>query len=772
MFNSRYNWQMANLSDQDQDQLDQLAEETGLPTLLLSVLKANGYHSQKAIDAFMSDQAKLHDPFLLYDMEKALARIQAAIMVSEPILIYGDYDADGITSTSLLYECLESMGANVTYYLPNRFEDGYGPNSQVYNYYIKQGIQLIITVDNGVAGFEAIANAQAAGVDVIVTDHHEIGDSLPDAHAIIHPRHPKGQYPFPDLAGVGVAFKLAQALMGDVPSEFLDLVAIGTVADLVSLRDENRSLVKMGIKQLQETDRLGLQEFYEREGIDPKTINEESIGFVIGPRLNALGRMRDPSPGLELLTAFDPDLIADRLELVEDTNSQRKEVVANMAEEVDQILTSRNHLPAIIILAQENWHQGVLGIVASRVVEKYQRPTILLAKDSDKQLLKGSARSVPGLDIFQLLSGAKEYAQAFGGHEMAAGMTISLADYPHWKDRLEELAKEQEKDILEKATLNIAQTITPSDVSLNTIHELKRLAPFGTDNPKPRFLLKDVELKQIQQLGKDKNTLKLTVKEGTKGSLPAIGFKKGDWAEAIDPDQKLDMVVELTINHWNGLDTPQALVVDIAQKQASVFDFRRAQSRQEVFKVKNAIYLFQAEKFAQAYQDDLPESSQAVLARDMTNMPKLDKDKLVLFDCIQDYEAVKPFINQQGINNLYLFAYSKDQAYLHGYPSKADFAKVYRYLSHHPNIPLKGAEEGVAKYLNLSLFHFKLIIQLLTELQLVQWQDGQCQVLGSQQKLDLKASKTWKNLQAQMKAERFLLYNESKDIKDYYFQED
>ena len=296
MITSKYDWQLA--SPSADEAFLALAKKAGLEASVATLLYERGIQTKEDLEDFLEPKLeKLHDSYLLHDMDKAVERIRRAIEDYEQILIYGDYDADGMTSASIMKETLEQMGAEVQVYLPNRFTDGYGPNESVYKYFIEQqGISLIVTVDNGVAGNEAIAYAQEQGVDVIVTDHHSMPAQLPDAYAIVHPEHPDADYPFKYLAGCGVAFKLATALLETIPTEMLDLVAIGTIADMVSLTDENRIMVKVGLEILKTTERIGLQELLRISDVDPTTISEETVGFKLAPQLNALGRLDDPNP--------------------------------------------------------------------------------------------------------------------------------------------------------------------------------------------------------------------------------------------------------------------------------------------------------------------------------------------------------------------------------------------------------------------------------------------------------------------------------------------
>ena len=419
MITSKYDWQLA--SPNADEAFLVLAKKAGLEASVATLLYERGIQTKEDLEDFLEPKLeKLHDPYLLHDMDKAVERIRRAIEDYEQILIYGDYDADGMTSASIMKETLEQMGAEVQVYLPNRFTDGYGPNESVYKYFIEQqGISLIVTVDNGVAGNQAIAMAQAMGVDVIVTDHHSMPEVLPDAYAIIHPEHPDADYPFHYLAGCGVAFKLACALLEEVPVDLLDLVAIGTIADMVSLTDENRILVKYGLGVLQHTQRMGLQELLEIAGIRPEDVNEETVGFQIAPRLNALGRLDDPNPAIELLTGFDDEEAHEIALMIHQKNEERKEIVQSIYDEaktmVDPSLSAQ-------VLAKEGWNPGVLGIVAGRLLEELHQPVVVLSIEDGRA--KGSARSPESVNIFDALDPHRSLFVAFGGHAGAAGMTL------------------------------------------------------------------------------------------------------------------------------------------------------------------------------------------------------------------------------------------------------------------------------------------------------------------------------------------------------------
>ena len=393
--NSSFNWQFRDTTPIDSVFQTEMLNQGYSETFAELLWNRNIRTAEEFSQLMKVNIDDLHDPFLMHDMERAVERIQAAVMEEQAILVYGDYDADGITSTSIMVEALEMIGADVHYVLPNRFIHGYGPNKSLFEEKINEGIQLIITVDNGVAGNEAIDYANSKGVDVIVTDHHELPPVLPDAYCIIHPRHPEGHYPFGELAGAGVAFKLATALLEEVPLEMLDLVTIGTVADLVSMTGENRLFVKLGLQAIKQTQRLGLLELLKVSSVDLQKVDEMSIGFSLGPRLNAIGRLGDPNPAVELMTTFDEEIAHTLAEKLDKINDERKVIVQETTAEATALINPEDK---VHLVAAKGWNPGVLGIVAGNILKQTGQPTIVLSID-ENGVAKGSGRSLSLIHI-------------------------------------------------------------------------------------------------------------------------------------------------------------------------------------------------------------------------------------------------------------------------------------------------------------------------------------------------------------------------------------
>lgn len=457
MINSKYNWQVA--TKQSNPQLvTQFVDQLGVSELIANILIAKGIDSIDDAKHFLTpDINDLHDPYLLPDMQKAVERIQTAIANAEQITVYGDYDADGITSTTIMSEAIEDLGGNVDVYVPNRFTDGYGPNNQAFETIINGGTTLMITVDNGVAGNESIDLANKLGCDVIVTDHHDLPEVLPNAYAIVHPRVAAADgklYPFGMLSGAGVAFKVATALLEEVPYDLLDIAAIGTVADVVSLTDENRVIVSFGIQAIQNTQRPGLLALLKQAKVNLGTFNEQDIGFALAPRLNSLGRMGDARVGVDLLHTFDEEEAQEIANFADHQNDERKKLVDEFfAKSVDMIEADEEHRDAsVTVVVGEGWHQGVLGIVASRLVDQYQRPAIVLTTLVDSKEVKGSGRSISNFDLFAAIDPIREQMIGFGGHHSAVGLTMSADRVSILREQLGKAAQEQRLDLTSKPT--------------------------------------------------------------------------------------------------------------------------------------------------------------------------------------------------------------------------------------------------------------------------------------------------------------------------------
>ena len=729
MIRSKYDWEwMPSFSDQT---FTKAAKEEGLDSLAAQILYQRGIQTPQALVAFLHPSLdNLHDPYLLHDMEKAVERIRRAIEDYEQILIYGDYDADGMTSASILKEALEELGAECQVYLPNRFTDGYGPNQSVYKYFIEQqAVSLIVTVDNGVAGHEAIAFAQEAGVDVIVTDHHSLPNQLPDAYAIIHPEHPAGNYPFKELAGCGVAFKLATALLEQVQPDLLDLVAIGTIADMVSLTDENRVMVQYGLSLLKQSERIGLQEMMRLAGLEPSQVNEETVGFQLAPRLNALGRLDDPNPAIELLTGFDEEEVAAIAAMIDEKNTERKDLVQAIYEEAKSLVQADK---PVQVLAAEGWNPGVLGIVAGRLLEELQQPVIVLSIQGG--LAKGSARSVEAVDIFQALNDHRDLFVAFGGHSGAAGMTLQVENLEALSEVLTAFILENQLDLTQKPSLVLDEELNLAELSLDSVKSLEKLAPFGMNFAKPIFFLRDVQVESARTMGQDNAHLKLRLlKDGVNVDLVAFG--QGQLAQEFSQVKDLELAVHLSVNQWNGHRTIQLMLVDARVHGVQLFDIR-------------------------AKNSPLPEAVPILTA-------EVEGDRVVLLDIPERPEDLQELFAGKDFQAIYFKNQIQQAYYLTGYGSREQFAKFYKAIYQFPEFDVRYKLKYLANYLTIPYILLIKMVQIFQELGFVTITDGVMTVNKEAQKREIAESQIFQDLKKTVQFQELMALGTPQEIYDW-----
>ena len=540
------------IKKQDEAAVAEIRKQFGFCDAVARVLYNRGLTDRKSIESFFDiDIANLHDPLLLADMEKATSRIKRAVENGEKITVYGDYDVDGITSVVLMYRCLTSLGANVDYYIPDRTEEGYGLNSSALRSIYDSGTSLIVTVDTGTTAVEEIAEAENYGLDVIVTDHHECKPTLPVCVAVVNPKRPDSVYPYKELAGVGVVFKLVCALIGDSTKAFSlygDLVSIGTIADIMPLVDENRVLVSLGLDLLRKRPSCGIKALLEASGgYKHGQITASTIAFQVAPRINAAGRIGDPKRSVELLLCEDPEQAASLAEGLCDENRTRRQMEADIIADVEKMLENRNPSDRIIVVGSENWHHGVIGIVASKIVEKYHLPCILVCFDGDRA--KGSARSIKDVSMFELLTQSSRHLEKFGGHEMAAGLTLARKDFDGFVRDITAIANEKITDDMMIPVVESECEIPFSEISLDTVHELQRLQPFGTGNPTPNFAFGNVVISDIIAVGAGMH-LKLTFSySGQDFSAMLFGTTLQDFDFATG--DTVDIVFSMSENFFN-----------------------------------------------------------------------------------------------------------------------------------------------------------------------------------------------------------------------------
>ena len=563
----KYNWIYPSY---DENFIKEL-EAYSISKNIAKILNARSITDMTVVKKYFSDEYEEgYDPFLMYDMQKAVDRINEAIENEEKILVYGDYDADGITSTVLLVETLISMGANVSSYIPNRFEEGYGPNKEAFTKIINSGISLIITVDNGIAGVEEVDLANELGCDVIVTDHHKIQDTMPNAYAIIHPEHPDGNYPFKKLAGVGVAFKLAHALLEIFPDFLLDLVAIGTIADMVSITDENRIFVKQGLELLNEDPRIGLKMLLELSSIDTK-IDEQTVGFYIAPKLNSIGRMDSAKLGLTFLMAEDPVTAKSLAEQIEQYNIERKKVTEDIVKDVINKIENSDKKEKNVIMVSGEYHEGVLGIVASNIVERYQKPVFIMNEKDG--VLKGSARSIFDFNIYVAMNKISDLFLAFGGHTLAAGFSFDASNFDKIEGFLDNEFEEFKKHNELKSSKNIDIVTSLEDISYQFLNSLDVLKPYGMDFEKPSVLIENAMVLNKAYFGSEKQYLRLTIADEV-GNLECISFKDVVAFDKVEKNDIVDLLCTLDKNNFNGRSKLQAHIIDINIKEFLFEDLR------------------------------------------------------------------------------------------------------------------------------------------------------------------------------------------------------
>ena len=555
-------WQIC---ETDKEKVDELKSKYNISELLATILVNKNITTQKEINEFLNPTRNdFFDPFLMNDMDIAIKRIKKAIENQEKVIIYGDYDVDGITSITVLKSFLKDVGLDVDYYIPNRLEDGYGLNKNAIDEIAKKEYKLMITVDCGISAIEEVDYANSLGIEVIITDHHEPGDEIPKALAVVDNKRKDNKYPFRELAGVGVAFKVSQALAQSMNIreeeylKYLDIVCVGTISDIVPLVSENRVITKLGLKLVKQTRNMGLRAIINSSGYSQ--INSTTISFGVAPRINACGRMGKAEQALKLLLSKDIYEVNKLTQELNSYNRERqeieKEIFENVLTKIEQNNLAKNRT---IVVGGENWHHGVIGIVSSKITEKYFKPSILLSFEEDGTG-KGSGRSIPGFDLHEALMKCENCLEKFGGHSMAVGLTIKKENLEQFYKEFEKIAEENEiENII--PIINVDAKIELDKIDKSVVEDLKQLEPFGEANKTPTFALKNIRIDSIRALSEGKH-LKLTLRENNQ-IINAIGFNIGELAEAYKIGDKIDIAGVLEINTFNGIDNLQINIKDI-----------------------------------------------------------------------------------------------------------------------------------------------------------------------------------------------------------------
>ena len=570
-----------NIIPYDKAKASALARECGVDDFAVLLLQSRGIDTPEAVEAFFAEGSRpLSSPFLIKDMDKAVARIRHGVERGEKILVYGDYDADGVTATALLTSYLETIGANVAYYIPSRLKEGYGLSLEAAERIVNEGFRLVITVDNGISALEEAAYFKAHDVDMVVTDHHKVGPVLPDAVAVVDPHREDDTSPEKDLAGVGVAMKLAAALedgeFGMVMEDYADVVAIGTVADIVPLTGENRTIVRMGLEALNNCCRPGLCALIEAIGYGEKPLTSTAVAFGIAPRINAAGRMDSADAALNLLLTDDEDEARELVEKVNGANTLRQTAESAIAEEAEAYFDASPalRLDRVMVAAGKGWHPGVIGIVASRIVEKYGRPALVISIGEDG-VCKGSGRSIEGFSLFDALSYAGDTLIQFGGHTLAAGFSVTEENIGALRKKLNEYAATVPYVY---PTINIDCRLNPANISTDILDSLSLLEPFGAKNPSPVFGLFNMTVAGVKPIGGGKH-LRLTLTRGG-ASLTAVWFGQTPKTFPFVEGDAVDAAIRIERNEYMG-ETRLSIQVK---------DMRPAGSDDEAMFASKAVY--------------------------------------------------------------------------------------------------------------------------------------------------------------------------------------
>lgn len=573
------NWQL-----KEKAPLNFIKKYSEYPSVVAQLLFSRGLKIEKEIEAFLNPNyvKDLHNPFLLQGMKEAVKRIKKAVEQKEKIAIYGDYDADGVTSSVLLVETFEQLGLEVISYIPDRAREGYGLNEKAVLFLIEQGVNLIITVDTGITGIKEVDLANENKVDVIITDHHHVPEQLPKAVAIIDPKRQDDKYPYKGLAGVGVAFKLVQALVQEkisskVNERFekwsLDLVAIGTVADVCSLLDENRTLVERGLVVLKKTKRLGLQEIFKIARIKTELIDSITIGYQISPRINAAGRMDHANTAYELLITKDKKRAKELAEELEEKNKKRQQLIDKIVKNIKKTIDCADPKKKVIFAYSGDWPKGVLGVIAGKLKDEFSKVVFIFHQGKEEST--GSIRGVEGLNLVEAIGECKDLVVKFGGHALAAGLTIKNNKIKEFEKKFSAIAEETIKKEDAIPTLSIDTEISAGEINNSLCKALKKFIPFGVDNKEPLFIMENMQVVNKRLVGNNEKHLKLQVLVSYKDEkrntylnkyFNAIGFNFSEFYDILNKGDYIDLVFVICENHWNGETKIDLKIVDIKKK--------------------------------------------------------------------------------------------------------------------------------------------------------------------------------------------------------------
>ena len=761
MIPARNRWTFPKIKDQTP--VRELMETFGITELVAKILVVRGYANVEDANAFLRPELdQLNDPFLMHDMDKAVERISIAIENGERIIVYGDYDVDGMTSTAIMTWALEILGADVDYFVPNRFTDGYGPNLTQYQRLAEDGMQLLVTVDNGITGGEAVDWLMNAGIDVVITDHHELPAELPHATAVVHPRHPEGNYPFGGLSGSGVAFKVASALLEAPADEVLDLAALGTVADIMSLTAENRVLVANGLQTLKEDSRPGLAALLKAAGTDLSTIDAGTIGFTIGPRLNSIGRLADPTEGVRLLLTEDIEEAEKLAAQVNKLNLERQVLVDTVFEAAMNQVEQFSDV-ATLVIANEGWHEGILGIVAAKIVEVTGKPTLLLTKEGDR--LKGSGRSVPAFDLYTALNNHRELFTAFGGHASAAGISLQASNLDALRTAFESEAGQQNLSAADLPELRIAAQIDRTAFTRENYAALQVLAPFGEGNPEPLFMMDLQGVENVKTMSEGKHLRFMA--QTANGNVPVVAFGRGALASDFEGRfDKLHIIGTMSENTFRGNTSYQMMLRDVVAEGSALLDWRTSHLTKQTLNQPASYVFFQHNLYDQV-RTQVGANGEALWWEDAFNKTQLGTMALVdLPTDLSQLQELLQFVPAQRIAPIF---FVKKPVYMEKMPDRSTFTKVYKFVLQHPNLKINEQLQQVADYLKIAPVILTLIIKVFLEAKFVTIENGLLAGVAKPTPVELESMPSYQAFIKRRELEQKLIYSSTAELEQLLF---
>lgn len=739
----------------------ELVEKYQLKPIAAKLFALRNLNTAEKLEYWLNaTEEDLADPNLMHDMAKAVARINLAIEHNEKITIYGDYDADGITATAIMMETLEILGADVHYFIPNRFEDGYGPNLAAYKKIVANGTNLIITVDNGITGVEEVAYAKHKGVDTIITDHHKMQENVPDCYALVHCNYPGQKYPFDDYCGAGVAYTICRELMQDPMPELLELAMIGTIGDMVKISGEGHIVVKRGLEVLNQTDRPGLKALIKNSGLQSGQIDENDVGFNITPRLNAVGRLDNASLAVELLlceSEAEAQKIADK---IENLNEQRKDLTAKVYKAcLQQVKVNNWQSRKTLVIYSADFHEGVLGLVANKIAEELHKPTIILTKNK-AGIIKGSGRSVANFNIFNALDSLKQNLfLKFGGHDFACGLSMEESKIATLRTEFEASYDIHESTIVKYYDFELPFT----HLSLDIMHQINQVGPYGTDNVKPIFSISNLEISSCFFMGKDKNHIKLTLSQKN-NKLEVVGFNKKYITKGLLPYIN-QLFIQLGENNYRNQVKLQGIIEGIvfsAPKflfSTPVIDLRQ---EKHVMGFADRYLLFDKQNLEVANNSFDIDSKKITLIDEYDN--DSDREVVVFLDTPHNQAELDQALTK-NYKQLYL-RFLLDQLPIKLMPAKKYFEVLLKYVYQHPGLEINEYRQ-VAPFLGIDYQNILFIMRVFYELKFITIKQNKIWGIKNPEKKALTASKYFCAIQSQlnfiqqlrqMPSEKLLMY--------------